>query len=163
MSRFFDEVTVSTDFRTNNPKLGLLVCEFPHLETGWKTFHLQVAISLERSNYVYTITITTSEFFNVFKISNFRTIIKHFVFTLIMNFREYILSNICYFYLFFSNDMYKFFVILLVNKHYDITKIKNFYFDNKYDYFVRFHQDLNKFSGLKSRKLRPKDKKNYRT
>ena len=58
--------------------------------------------------------------------------------------------------------MYKFFVILLVNKHYDTTKIKNFYFDNRYDYFVRFHRDLNKFSALKSQKFRPKDKKNYR-
>ena len=47
-------------------------------------------------------------------------------------------------------------------KHYDIIKSKKFFFNEKYDYFVRFHQDLREFSRLKLYK-NPKNKKNYST
>ena len=43
-------------------------------------------------------------------------------------------------------------------KHYDIIKSKKFFFNEKYDYFVRFHQDLREFSRLKLYK-NPKNKK----
>ena len=33
---------------------------------GWKILHLQFAICFNRSNYIYTNTITTSGFLNVF-------------------------------------------------------------------------------------------------
>ena len=48
------------------------MCEFPYrLEIYLKNWHLQTAICFNGSNYVYTITISTDEFYNVFKILDF--------------------------------------------------------------------------------------------
>ena len=43
-----------------------------------------------------------------------------------------------------------------------LLNLRNFFFNEKYDYFVRFHQDLREFSRLKLYK-NPKNKKNYST
>ena len=83
---------------------------------GWKILHLQFAICFNRSNYLYTITITTNRFWNVFKDFRFcyiKSIDNRFWKVNPQYFTKYLLSLFG-----FSNIMYKLLVILFVIKLY---------------------------------------------
>ena len=69
VGRFFGERPASADFRANNSGFVKIVrlCEnFLTTGFGWKILHLQYGICFNRSNYAYTITMTTNRFLNVF-------------------------------------------------------------------------------------------------